>query len=389
MQIASTGFVETLAELQSIWNRTSEPSLRLPELIGERTTGNSTGNLYSTVEETLQRLRSHWNDDVVQAVVSSRAKAIDHIEEWTKRFQIQCDFQRTGFHYYAETETDEVKNFLSKELSALKDVGLATQRTSDFKFPVACKDGLVTSHQAQFNPLKYVRALANILNENWKGRCELFENSPVIEIDGKNGILKTSRGSVHAEAIFMATHTPKGVRFVHTLMRPIREFGLAAETSANLMDPGIFWRVEQPKFSVRSYVQNEKTYLIAVGGEHKTGHDEKHSRLKELQDYFEKLAPSSKPCLWAAQSYRTADGLPYNIGPIHPKLFIATGFATDGLVYGTLSALFFRDWGLISKLLCIGTPSKEHGIAQYTAVDLIRRVKFSKGLQRVIYRRLE
>ena len=40
---------------------------------------------------------------------------------------------------------------------------------------------------------------------------------------------------------------------------------------------------------------------------------------------------------WSAQNYRSADGLPY-IGRDFSGCFIATGFSTDGLVWGTVAA---------------------------------------------------
>jgi Rieske Fe-S protein len=48
--------------------------------------------------------------------------------------------------------------------------------------------------------------------------------------------------------------------------------------------------------------------------------------------------------IWAAQNYRAADHLPYigkSVGD--SNIYIATGFAADGLVYGTTAALLISD----------------------------------------------
>jgi Rieske Fe-S protein len=43
---------------------------------------------------------------------------------------------------------------------------------------------------------------------------------------------------------------------------------------------------------------------------------------------------------WSAQNYRPADGIPYiGLSSGNKKTFIATGFAADGLTYGTLAAM--------------------------------------------------
>lgn len=45
---------------------------------------------------------------------------------------------------------------------------------------------------------------------------------------------------------------------------------------------------------------------------------------------------------WSAQNFHSPDGLPY-IGKDHSGAYIATGFAADGLVYGSLAASVIAD----------------------------------------------
>src|SRR5438552_4044709 len=56
--------------------------------IGLGTTGNSTGNLYVTVDEHLSVIKKRWNADVMKEVVNSRTSALDLIEQNIKRFNI-------------------------------------------------------------------------------------------------------------------------------------------------------------------------------------------------------------------------------------------------------------------------------------------------------------
>src|SRR5215211_961800 len=49
--------------------------------IGLGTTGNSTGNLYSTVDEHLSEIKKKWNADVMRAVVQSRTAALSLIKD--------------------------------------------------------------------------------------------------------------------------------------------------------------------------------------------------------------------------------------------------------------------------------------------------------------------
>ena len=79
------------------------------------------------------------------------------------------------------------------------------------------------------------------------------------------------------------------------------------------------------------------------GEEHKTGQ-------ADTEISFDRLETAAHAYLdihdvelrWSAQNYSPADGLPY-IGRDPTDCFIATGFETDGLTYGTLAASLIAD----------------------------------------------
>jgi Rieske Fe-S protein len=54
------------------------------------------------------------------------------------------------------------------------------------------------------------------------------------------------------------------------------------------------------------------------------------------------FGPGQVAFRWSAQNYRGADGLPY-VGRDASGCFIATGFSTDGLIWGTVSAQLIAD----------------------------------------------
>src|SRR5690349_5130872 len=92
--------------------------------VGKGTTGNSTGNLYVTVDEHLSVIRKKWNSDVMKSVVDSRSSALNLIEETVKRFNIDCDFVRTSFNFFAETLDEDIQKFMEDEFQALEECGL-------------------------------------------------------------------------------------------------------------------------------------------------------------------------------------------------------------------------------------------------------------------------
>lgn len=308
--------------------------------VGLGTTGNSTGNLYSTVDEHLSSIKRKWSADVMKAVVRSRAEALKLIESTIGRYKIDCAYGPQAFHFYAESMTDEIKKFVEEEYEALQEADLSPELMDDVGLPFKTVKGIRVGGQAQFQPLKYARGLATALS----GSCRIYEHSKAIEIDEDKGIVKTDRGTVKAGAIVMATHTPIGVYMIHAAMGPYREFGVAAELNTASFPGGIFWGMNQPKHSIRLFNDKGKDYVIVVGDKFKTGqHGDSAEYVKGLERYIkDRLDISETKFIWGGQHYRSADGLAY-IGKHNDKLYFLTGFATDGLVYGTLAAMIVAD----------------------------------------------
>jgi len=308
--------------------------------IGLGTTGNSTGNLYVTVDEYLSGIKTKWSADAMKAVVQSRTEALNLIEANISKYDIDCNFYRTSFNLFVEDLDEDIESFLEKEFKALTEAGIKASMGSNPGLPFAVTKSLTVEGQAQFHPLKYVRALA----EKLKDTCEIHENSQVIDFDESTGIVKTKDGSVKAAQVIMATHTPKGVYMVHTVLGPYREHGVAAELLSGEMPRGIFWGMNKPKHSLRCFKDGDKDYVMVIGDKYKTGHgDDTGEYVQGLENYLKShfdIGPLTH--VWAGQQYRPADHLPY-IGKHGDSMYFLTGFASDGLVYGTLASMIVSD----------------------------------------------
>jgi glycine/D-amino acid oxidase-like deaminating enzyme/nitrite reductase/ring-hydroxylating ferredoxin subunit len=308
--------------------------------IGLGTTGNSTGNLYCHIDEHLYTLKKKWNEQTVKDVVNSRKSAIDFIERLTMELNLDCDFRRVDFTYFSESTGEKNDDFFKHEFDALAACGLNPRLSDASSLPFATLKSITIPHQAQFNPLSYVRALAAHTNSN----VTILENSPVTGYDTEKGTVTVNGHTIKARQIVMATHVPKGVLGVHTLLGPYREFGVAARVKDVKMPDGIFWGIDQPKHSVRSYSHNGSSYVMVIGDKFKTGHaDDTGKYVQALKDFLHtRLKVTSFEFTWGGQQYRPADMLPF-IGQHSDNFYYMTGFSTDGLVYGTLSALIVSD----------------------------------------------
>lgn len=310
--------------------------------IGHGTTGHSTGNLYVIVDELLSSLKSKYDKDVVIRVIQSRKDALEKIEQNVSRFNIDCDFSRQPLFLY-----EDVNNIkILEERKVAEEINLAfTELAEDFPFEQ--DSGIRFDHQAQFNPLLYVLGLAEALD---KEKCSIYENTAVrgVEEQEDRVLVHTKDAIVAAKYAVHATHTPKGLELqYHTTLGPYREYGVAAKLESTFYPQGIFWGYyKNQKYSIRSYSRGGENYLIAVGSPHKVGQAENNRKhvedlVKFLQDRF---IVGQITHTWGGQNYKPADLLPFIGRKIkNSREFIATGFSTDGLVYGTLSATIIAD----------------------------------------------
>lgn len=343
--------------------------------IGAGHTGGSTGNLYQTVGAGMRELRRKWGAEVAQQVARSRGEAIGFIEQRARSIAASA-FRRCTM--YLTSDSPSTHERLEDECKACEAAGLRPRWDSALpagllstRFPVLALD-----HQAQFDPMAYVQGLAH---QAARAGARLFENSPVIEIDGAAGLVSTARGTVQAAHIVLATHSPSGSHLVQAGMLARREYALAFPLAAEGLPPGIFWCEGQERLSVRGHDGAHGKYVVCVGQHHPSGHHDATQALAALQALVQRRLGLSTPVYrWSAQHFHSADGLPY-IGRDVSGMYIATGFDADGLVYGTLAAsiiaceLLGRDneWARLYKASRLNPMRSAHGVAQ-ESVNVVR-----------------
>lgn len=310
--------------------------------IGSSSTGFSTGNLYATVGgDGLHKIASKFDDKKLREVVESRADAVNLIEQIVNINGIECDFKRVPWSLF--TVDGQSSSFVAKEMEAALKGGL--QVMSDVPYIVAPQSGFTVFNQAQFNPLKYVTSLAILTQSE---NCKIYENTSFLSVEeGELCTVETTGGTITTSQVIMATHTPKGIYMVHTNMGPYREYAIAATLNGNYPESGIFWEMQETEhYSIRTYDSKEGRIVMVLGEMHKVGQKEENLECFERLEAFLKKRFDVNSILykWSAQQYKSSDMIPY-IGKSSgdSKTFIATGFAADGLTYGTLAAMIISD----------------------------------------------
>ncbi|MBE99965.1 FAD-dependent oxidoreductase [Flavobacterium coralii] len=322
--------------------------------VGGGSTGHSTGNLYVATEQGFDAIQSKYDTEALKTVITARQEALNTVKNTVYQLGIDCDFEPRSWYLFAADENHGGK--IDDVYEAGMAAGADIHKIAAGEIPFKHVNGVKMDNQAQFNPLRYVQQLAKNINAD---DCRIFEDSRVDEIEENDDTVKviTAQGSVTAKFAIHATHTPKGFMPVYqSLLGPYREYGVAVKLGSGAYPQGTFWGYYgNQRFSVRSYNHDGERYLLAVGQPHKVGqHEDNEENIVNLEKFLkERFDVDEVTNRWGGQNYKPADGLPY-IGrkSDSSNQFIATGFSTDGLIWGVVSAKVICDMIMDKETEC-------------------------------------
>ena len=339
--------------------------------IGSGVTSKTTAHITSILDTRYHTIHSDFGEEGARQAASSLQSAIDQIGALVREYNIDCDFRRVPGFLYTEKQDDV--EMLRQEYEVMHELGLPASLVTQLDLPFSVRLGIRVDDQAQFHPLRYLYALAQIATNLG---CSIFENSKVTKIeDNENGVrIETENSSVSASAVFMATHIPPGLNVVDTQVAPYRSYVVACKT-ADQYPLGLFWDTEEPYHYTRVYEQDGERWLIIGGKDHKTGQNENtDASFLELEDYARQhFAVTSVMNRWSAQVYEPVDGLAY-IGksPGAHHYYEATGYSGNGMTYANIAARLVTDLILGRENPYVGlySPSRIKPVA--SAADYVR-----------------
>jgi glycine/D-amino acid oxidase-like deaminating enzyme/nitrite reductase/ring-hydroxylating ferredoxin subunit len=311
--------------------------------VGEGSTGYSSAHLTTQLERSYVELTRTFGVGKLRRVVAARHAAISQIAQWVDQLRIDCRFQRLPGYWYANDYTQ--RGELERELRSVREVDSDAQWLDEVPL-VRSRGAIRFQNQAEIQPVSYLRSLA--LSVHSDTESFVCEGSPVVEIhDGVPCVVKTPLGEVRAEHVVMATHTPLGRSVVHTEIAPYRSYVVAVRAPDGELPPGLFWDNDEPYHYIRGAVAQDGTPLLIVGGEdHKTGQTKDERRHYAALERFARdtFRVTTVEQSWSTELFESADGLPY-IGHLSADrhTWIATGFAGDGLTFGTLAGQVVAD----------------------------------------------
>ncbi len=320
-------------------------------------TSYTTAHLTCVTDTPLSELVNAFGRDHAQAVWDAQLAAIDTIDRIVWREQIKCQFDWVpGYLFNPTTETSGDGNPDEAEpLDLRKEAELANSLGFDAEFldsiPLFNRPGVMFENQAKFHPRKYLLGLLRLLSS---GRgCQVFEQTEIEELEGAPTTATTRDGHrIHCEHVLIATHVPLQGK---TSLAPATVFQskLASYSSyviggwvpRGTVHEALYWDTSDPYNYLRVDRRHDHDFVIYGGEDHKTGQVEHTSECyQRLEQRLKQLLPDiAVTHRWSGQVVETPDGLPY-IGETAEGQYVATGFAGNGMTFGTLSAMMFVDY---------------------------------------------
>lgn len=302
-------------------------------------TGNSTGKLTIQQDVYYSKLVQQFGNESAKTFVDVNRRAIDFAKSIASK-EILQDADST---LYAQTELGV--NKLQQEQQAYEALGIPFHQSTQVELPIAVKSALTITDEAQIHPVRFGQLLAQMAVE---AGAQLFEQSPVVEMDlKKRFVITSSMHEVQFTSIILATHYP--IEALHGMqvikLAVSRSYIVAAPTTE--VYKGQYLAVDAPKRSVRTATIDDKLYCLLAGGQHTAGtvqHTEPYYE-QLINDLQKKYDLSEAPYRWTAQDPETPDLLPYagSLSTSLPYVFISTGNRKWGLSNSLASARIITD----------------------------------------------
>lgn len=319
-------------------------------------TKNTTAKITSQHGLIYGSLMDRFGTEKTKMYYEANEKALEKYRDMCQN--IKCGFENKNAFVYTKSNMQK----LEKELNALGKIGADISFADRIPVSLEAEGAVMFKNQAQFNPLQFIKAIAEKLN--------IYENTRVIDIRGKDAL--TEKGKITAEKIVVATHFPflnKHGRYFLKMYQH-RSYVVALE---NVQPPdGMYIDENKTGISLRSC----NNMMLIGGGAHRTG--KKGESFQAIEGFADKYYPSGREKYrWATQDCMTLDNVPY-IGHYSkgtPDVYVATGFNKWGMTSSMVSSMILRDMilGRENPYAPVFSPSR----------TMIRKQLFINGFEAV------
>jgi glycine/D-amino acid oxidase-like deaminating enzyme/nitrite reductase/ring-hydroxylating ferredoxin subunit len=278
---------------------------------------------------------------------------MQQIRENVCELDIKCDYHTVPVFIHTplnDKRRNETKTF-QHEAQLANELGFDAEYTASV--PGMGREGVMFPNQAIFHPMKYLAGLAKAVNG---GGSRIFERSEAVEIIDKPLAVRV-KGSglrISCDYVIIATHVPLmgktglvSATLFQTKIFPYSTYAIGASLPSGRLQQASYFDTSDPYYYLRVERRKRDDYAILGGEDHKTGQKTNpHACFASLRRLMKSIAPDAKIDLqWSGQVIETADGLPF-MGESAERQFVATGYAGNGITFGTLAGMMAADAAL-------------------------------------------
>jgi glycine/D-amino acid oxidase-like deaminating enzyme/nitrite reductase/ring-hydroxylating ferredoxin subunit len=316
---------------------------------GHGDTGHTTAHLTYVTDERLTDLISRFGRDHAQAAWDAGQAALQTIHDVVRLEGIACNLTWVPGYLHAPAEAtndQQPASDFEKEAELARELGF--DATFMEAVPLFGRPGIRFANQGKFDPLKYLDALlATIPGEG----SYVFEQSDAEEFRADPHGVKVNGKWIDCDYFVIMTHVPlqgeknliSGTLF-QTKIASYSSYAVGAKLPTGQFPQASFWDTADPYSYLRIDRFDGYDYAIYGGEDHKTGQVGDYAeRYERLCERLSDLLPGAEiDCKWSGQVVETHDGLPL-IGEIGKGQFIGTGFAGNGMTFGTVAGMMACD----------------------------------------------
>lgn len=313
--------------------------------IGEGCTGRNTGKITSQHNIIYSKIKKEYDLERAKSYYEANNEALNLMEKIINENKIDCNFERLPAFIFTESE-DYIKD-IEEEYNVCKEIGIDCEYHESLDLPLDIKCAMSFNNQAQFNPKKYIDALAELVI---KQGGEIYENTVIEDVDRRKMNKITSRDGnvIYAANLIICSHHPfyDGMSFYFARLKAERSYLVALDYKKEF-PKGMYINVESPSRSLRKYEGDGKSLLLVGGEKHRVGKGEEDVDYYEVLESFakEKFQDVEVKYRWSAQDWVTTDKIPY-IGYINKEfdnIYVSTGFSKWGMTNGTVAGMLITD----------------------------------------------
>ena len=310
-------------------------------------TGHTSAHLTMVTDTRMSELVKKFGRNHAQAVWDAGLAAIATIDETVREHEIDGFAWVDGYlHAPLDDETKSEIDRLQEDASLARDLGFDCEFVESV--PLVDRPGIHVVDQARLQPRVYLAGVAKAIVALGG---HIYEHSAADEFCDDPRSVKVGAYTVRCEDIVVATHNPlvglagvAGATLFQTKLALYTSYVIAGRTAKGAVGDALWWDTSDPYYYLRVEPHRDSDVLIFGGEDHKTGQqDDTEACYRRLETRLTTIIPHVELThRWSGQVIETPDGLPY-IGQIADHQYAATGYAGNGLTFGTLAGIIMSD----------------------------------------------